>query len=106
MGVYRIDGPILEFEIRVITLIMHKRKNFPHDGTEFDYPGAGLAGHAVANRATGIYASYLEDDHKWQIDFYKSAISRAWASLPCHPSPILSSEMACISFTQTADSTR
>jgi len=37
----------------------------------------GLAGHAVANKATGIYATYLEDDQKRQIDCFKSAIKRA-----------------------------
>jgi tetratricopeptide (TPR) repeat protein len=37
----------------------------------------GLAGHAVANKATGIYATYLEDDQRRQIDCFKSAIKRA-----------------------------
>jgi tetratricopeptide (TPR) repeat protein len=37
----------------------------------------GMAGHAVANKATGIYATYLEDNQKRQIDCFKSAISRA-----------------------------
>jgi len=37
----------------------------------------GLAGHAVANKAAGIYATYLEDDPKRQIDCFKSAIKRA-----------------------------
>lgn len=37
----------------------------------------GLAGHAVANKATGIYATYLEPDPKRQADCFKSAIDRA-----------------------------
>ncbi len=109
---------------------MHKWKNFLHDSTKFDYPGAalesvwgdlhrgdreafpekpelqeawrcfhrgdfqkaviladeaGLAGHAVANKATGIYASYLEDDHERQINCYKSAISRAEQAIEDYP---------------------
>jgi len=38
---------------------------------------AGLAAHAVANKATGIYATYLEDDQKQQINCFKEAIARA-----------------------------
>ncbi len=37
----------------------------------------GLPGHAVANKATGMYASYLEKNENRQIDLYQSAISRA-----------------------------
>ena len=37
----------------------------------------GLAGHAAANKATGIYATYLETEQKRQIDLFKDAISRA-----------------------------
>lgn len=37
----------------------------------------GLAGHAAANKATGIYATYLETDPKRQIDSFKAAIRRA-----------------------------
>jgi tetratricopeptide (TPR) repeat protein len=37
----------------------------------------GLQGHAVANKATGMYASHLEKNEKRQIDCYKSAIARA-----------------------------
>lgn len=37
----------------------------------------GLAGHVVANKATGIYATYLEDDQERRIDCFKSAIARA-----------------------------
>lgn len=38
---------------------------------------AGLAAHAVANKATGIYATYLEDNQQKQIKCFKSAIERA-----------------------------
>jgi tetratricopeptide (TPR) repeat protein len=37
----------------------------------------GLQGHAVANKATGMYASHLEKNEKRQIDCYKTAIARA-----------------------------
>jgi tetratricopeptide (TPR) repeat protein len=37
----------------------------------------GLAGHAAANKATGIYATYLETDSKRQIELFKEAIRRA-----------------------------
>lgn len=37
----------------------------------------GLPGHAVANKATGMYASYLEKNENRQIDLYQAAISRA-----------------------------
>ena len=37
----------------------------------------GIAGHAVANKATGIYATYLESSEARQIELYKSAIDRA-----------------------------
>jgi len=37
----------------------------------------GLAGHAVANKASGIYATYLEPDPKRQQECFKSAIARA-----------------------------
>ncbi len=36
----------------------------------------GLAGHVVANKATGMYATHLEDQEKRQIDCYKSAFAR------------------------------
>lgn len=45
----------------------------------------GLAGHAVANKATGIYATYLEDDQKRQIDCFKSAIARAEEAIDAFP---------------------
>ena len=37
----------------------------------------GLQGHAVANKATGMYASHLEKNPNRQIDCYQSAIARA-----------------------------
>jgi len=45
----------------------------------------GLAGHAVANKATGIYATYLEDDARRRIDCYKSAIERAERAVDAFP---------------------
>lgn len=36
----------------------------------------GVAGHVVANKATGMYASHLEDQEKRQIECYKSAFTR------------------------------
>jgi len=45
----------------------------------------GLAGHAVANKATGIYATYLEDNQKRQIACFKSAIERAEEAVEAFP---------------------
>lgn len=45
----------------------------------------GLAGHAVANKATGIYATYLEDSQKRQIECFKSAIERAERAIESFP---------------------
>jgi len=45
----------------------------------------GLAGHAVANKATGIYATYLEPDQKRQIDLFKDAIRRAEQAIEAFP---------------------
>jgi tetratricopeptide (TPR) repeat protein len=45
----------------------------------------GLQAHAVANKATGIYASYLEDDEKRQVDCFKSAIARAEEAIEDNP---------------------
>ena len=45
----------------------------------------GLAGHAVANKATGIYATYLAADQKQQIDCFKSAIERAERAIDAYP---------------------
>lgn len=45
----------------------------------------GLAGHAVANKATGIYATYLEEDSQRRIDCFKSAIARAERAMQAFP---------------------
>jgi len=45
----------------------------------------GLHAHAVANKATGVYATYLEDDEKKQIDCFKSAIERAERAIKSEP---------------------
>jgi len=45
----------------------------------------GLAGHAVANKATGIYATYLEPDPKRQVDCFQSAIARAEKAIAQFP---------------------
>lgn len=45
----------------------------------------GLAGHAVANKATGIYATYLEDNQKRQIACFNSAIERAEEAIEAFP---------------------
>ena len=37
----------------------------------------GIEGHACANKATGVYATYLEDDERRQIECFKAAIARA-----------------------------
>jgi tetratricopeptide (TPR) repeat protein len=37
----------------------------------------GITAHAVANKASGVYASYLEDDGRRQIECFESAIARA-----------------------------
>ena len=45
----------------------------------------GLEGHAVANKATGIYATYLETNQKRQIDLFKTAILRAEKAIEAFP---------------------
>lgn len=45
----------------------------------------GISAHAVANKATGIYATYLEDDERRQIELYKAAIARAEQAIEAHP---------------------
>ncbi len=45
----------------------------------------GLHAHAVANKATGIYASYLEDDENRRVDCFKSAIERAEKAIKAYP---------------------
>jgi tetratricopeptide (TPR) repeat protein len=37
----------------------------------------GLAAHAVANKATGIYANYLEEDEQRQVALFQQTIARA-----------------------------
>jgi tetratricopeptide (TPR) repeat protein len=45
----------------------------------------GLAGHAVANKAAGIYATYLAADQKHQIECFRSAIERAERAIEAFP---------------------
>jgi len=45
----------------------------------------GVAGHAVANKATGIYATYLAPDQKQQIECFKAAIERAEQAIEALP---------------------
>lgn len=45
----------------------------------------GLQAHAVANKATGIYATYLENDERRQIECFKSAINRAEKAIAAMP---------------------
>jgi len=45
----------------------------------------GPEGHAVANKATGIYATYLEPDAKRKSDCFNSAITRAEKAIALFP---------------------
>jgi len=45
----------------------------------------GIEGHAVANKATGMYASHLEEKQSRQIECFKSAIARAERALEVFP---------------------
>ncbi len=45
----------------------------------------GAAAHAVANKATGIYANYLEDNEKVQQKLFMAAIERAEAAIEAFP---------------------
>ena len=45
----------------------------------------GLLGHAVANKASGIYADYLEDDDETKIDIYQAGIARAEKAIQAFP---------------------
>jgi tetratricopeptide (TPR) repeat protein len=45
----------------------------------------GLEAHAVANKATGIYATYLEDNTRRQQDCFKQAIERAERAIEAFP---------------------
>lgn len=46
---------------------------------------SGLKAHAVANKATGIYATYLEDNEKRQVELFKAAIARAEKAINALP---------------------
>ena len=46
---------------------------------------AGIAGHAVANKATGIYASYLEDRASTKTGLFKDAVARAESAIEAFP---------------------
>jgi tetratricopeptide (TPR) repeat protein len=45
----------------------------------------GLEAHAVANKATGIYATYLEDNARRQQDLFRQAIERAERAIAAFP---------------------
>lgn len=45
----------------------------------------GTGGHAAANKATGVYATYLEQDERRQIECFKSAITRAEQAIEAFP---------------------
>lgn len=45
----------------------------------------GLLGHAVANKASGIYADYLEEDDEAKIEIYKAGIARAENAIQAFP---------------------
>lgn len=45
----------------------------------------GLAAHAVANKATGIYATYLEDNPRRQQALFMEAIERAEQAIEAYP---------------------
>jgi len=45
----------------------------------------GLAAHAVANKATGIYATYLEDNPRRQQSLFMEAIERAEQAIEAYP---------------------
>jgi len=47
--------------------------------------GVGIAGHAVANKSTGIYATYLAPDQRQQIECFKAAIERAERAIEALP---------------------
>jgi tetratricopeptide (TPR) repeat protein len=45
----------------------------------------GLEAHAVANKASGIYADYLEEDDDAKISIYQAGIARAEAAIESFP---------------------
>ncbi len=44
-----------------------------------------LIGHAVANKASGIYADYLEEDEDQKLAIYQAGIKRAEAAIEAYP---------------------
>lgn len=47
--------------------------------------GVGLLGHVVANKASGIYADYLEDDEERQREIYSVGMARAQEAIDAFP---------------------
>jgi hypothetical protein len=45
----------------------------------------GALAHAVANKASGIYADYLEEDEETRLEIYKAGIARAEAAVQDFP---------------------
>ena len=45
----------------------------------------GLLGHAVANKACGIYADYLEEDDATKVEIYREGVRRAEAAIARWP---------------------
>jgi tetratricopeptide (TPR) repeat protein len=45
----------------------------------------GLLAHAVANKASGIYADYLEEDDDTKLAIYQAGIERAEAAIEAYP---------------------
>jgi len=45
----------------------------------------GLIGHAVANKACGIYADYLEEDESTKLAIYQAGIKRAEEAVKTYP---------------------
>ncbi len=45
----------------------------------------GIMAHAVANKASGIYADYLEDDAAQQMSLYQAGMERAQAAIEAFP---------------------
>jgi len=46
---------------------------------------SGISGHAAANKATGVYATYLEEDKKRQIECFKAAVRRSEQAIEALP---------------------
>jgi tetratricopeptide (TPR) repeat protein len=45
----------------------------------------GISGHAAANKATGVYATYLEEDKKRQVECFKAAVTRSEQAIEVLP---------------------